>query len=136
MDGDRTLQRLVTGYGAGATNTVQADLEMSMKVSPASTPIAGSCATADSNLHSRHGQTLCPRSAHSRERTAATRRGHGYLADSAPCQFGYSIVLGGEGTHHILIEHNVDLNIQLVARMIRLQTLDVSNGLCKSHGQI
>jgi hypothetical protein len=35
-----------------------------------------------------------------------------------------------------LIQHNVHLQVQLVARMVRLEALDVLDGLRKSHGQV
>lgn len=37
---------------------------------------------------------------------------------------------------HVLIEHDVDLDVQLVACVVRLQSLDVPDRLGEAHGQV
>ena len=36
----------------------------------------------------------------------------------------------------VLIQHNIELDVQLVARMVRLQTLDLLDALREPHGQV
>lgn len=36
----------------------------------------------------------------------------------------------------ILIEHDIDLDVQLVPGMVRLQVLDLSDGLGEAHGEV
>ena len=47
------------------------------------------------------------------------------------------------GTHtvsipqcHTFVENNVDLDVEFIARVISLQTLDLLDRLCKPHGQV
>lgn len=37
---------------------------------------------------------------------------------------------------HVLVQHDVDLDVQLIARVIRLQALDVADRLRKAHGEV
>lgn len=37
---------------------------------------------------------------------------------------------------HVLVQHNVDLHVELVAGVIGLQSLDLSDGSGEAHGEI
>ena len=39
-------------------------------------------------------------------------------------------------TYHVLVQHNINLHIQLIPRMIRLQPLNIPDRLRKPHRQI